>query len=122
MRVVTTLFLSAFCLVASARSLHSRTDAVTNKHALASRQHREPRALLDTCIYLNTNLIVGVPTTHIQVCLCLSGLDVYLQSDATIMLISDVLGEDVVRARLLALVRLFFHSFWRTRMTKEYVD
>jgi hypothetical protein len=126
MLLATTLLSSAFFFTASAVNPHTRTTLTGNKHAstraLASRQHREPRAPIDTCINLNTDLIsyLGFPElpsqidTHIDVCLCLSGLNVYLSSDVSIRAIvgavADFFSEDDIRVLLTTLVRVSFSA------------
>jgi hypothetical protein len=123
MLLANTLLSSAFFFTASAVNPHTR-PLTGNKHAstraLASRQHREPRALLDTCINLNTDLssyldlpelLLGIDT-HIDVCLCLSGLNLYLSSDVNIIAIAgavaDFFSEDDIRILFTTLVRISF--------------
>ena len=86
MRLATTLLVSALtALFLSVSSAHAHASTHRqNKHAsraLAQRQHREPRALIDICVSLDanafTNLGLGVPLeliarlNRLNLCLCL---------------------------------------------------
>lgn len=88
------------------------TDPDTNA-ALATRQHHEPRALLDVCAYIDTDsllggLLLGIPLHELlglKLCLCLSALPLDLEANAKLRLLGEKYGSSAVNAALALLVR-----------------
>ncbi|THH16066.1 hypothetical protein EW146_g4521 [Bondarzewia mesenterica] len=78
----------------------------------ALRQHYEPRALLDVCAYIDADTLahaglVGIPANvlaNLDLCLCLSALPLFLQTNANVKALVDILGNTAVDALLTALV------------------
>ena len=115
MRLATTLLLSS--LSASHLAVAFNSHSTRNRHGFRSislRQHHEPRAIFDICAYLDVDLlgeqsILGLSlgeVGHIDLCLCLSALPVYLATNVKVLAIIDILGLDVVSSLIEALVRL----------------
>jgi hypothetical protein len=105
MHLATTLLLSTLPALHFASAHNPTTGSL----------HHRPRALLDVCAYLDVDLlpdasILGLSIgglVHIDVCLCLSALPLYLSTTTNIELVAliDVLGIDRVTALLKSLVR-----------------
>lgn len=82
---------------------------------LALRQHHEPRNLLNICIDLDTDailgdsVILGIPLKDLlglDLCLCLSALPLDLSVNAKLRALGDKYGDSVVNAVLSILVSL----------------
>ena len=67
----------------------TRALAAEPPSPIALRQHHEPRALLDTCAFLDAN-VLGL--LDLKVCLCLSALPLALESNVELSGLVNLLG------------------------------
>ena len=80
----------------------------------SSRQHHEPRALLDVCAYLGAKAdldigLLGIPLTEfldLDLCLCLSALPLALETNLKLKNLTALFGSALVEAVLKLLVRI----------------
>ncbi|CAL1710940.1 unnamed protein product [Somion occarium] len=90
------------------------TVGAAEPRSVMLKQHRERRAILDVCAYIDTDALVGaiipglvIPIhelAHLKLCLCLSALPVILETDLQLQLLAGLLGKDAINAALVALI------------------
>lgn len=91
----------------------TRTTPSRRLDVIASRQHHEPRQLLDVCAKIDTpdilsGELLGIPLDDIldlDLCLCLSAFPLVLELDVDLKVLSDKYGASLVEAVLELLVR-----------------
>lgn len=121
MRFFVTLFavVSLVTPIALARPsrIHNRKSVSADIPVTGStktlRQYHIPRALLDTCLYIDADVVAASGLANIpldllsdlDVCLCLSALPLALESNTKLNLLTTLLGKDAVSALLTQLVR-----------------
>ena len=118
MRLTHTFICASLSFLQLTSALHShalRHKPRQNPVSIARRQYHAPRALLDVCAYLDLDLgieldLLGIDLNnplHIQLCLCLSALPLYLDitTDVSLLTAIDILGKDEVLIRLRSIVR-----------------
>jgi hypothetical protein len=121
MRLTHTFICASLSFLQLTSALHShalRHKPRQNPVSIARRQYHAPRALLDVCAYLDLDLgieldLLGIDLNnplHIQLCLCLSALPLYLDitTDVSLLTAIGILGKDEVLVRLRSIVRFIF--------------
>ena len=115
MRLATTLLLVTLTALhfASARKSQGRLKQHRSlSQSKSSRRDHQPRALLDVCASVDADLlsgqsILGIPLDGLldtDICLCLSTLPLYLETNVKVSTLIDLLGLAEVSAFLNALV------------------
>jgi hypothetical protein len=98
--------------------------------AKSSRNDHQPRALLDVCAYIDADLlsqqsILDIPLSallDVDICLCLSALPLYLETNVKVSTLIDLLGLTDVSALLQAVVSLIIPLLELNQLRFEHID
>ncbi|KAI0041585.1 hypothetical protein FA95DRAFT_1501257 [Auriscalpium vulgare] len=99
-------------LLSSLAAISSFAVPAAARRSRPLRQHVEPRALLDVCLFLDADALVnsgllGIPAqilAGLDICLCLSALPLAIQANVNLRLLAAILGDTELLAILTALI------------------
>jgi hypothetical protein len=138
MRPAPTLLLVALSALHFAAALKARGNSKQHHkmnmnrvaQAKSSRADHQPRALLDVCAYIDADLlsqqsILDIPLSALldaDICLCLSALPLYLETNVKISTLIDLLGLTDVSALLQAVVSPIIPLYELNQLRFERID